>query len=92
MTRHNHEYGRVALVHDWLVGHRGGERVLLELARVFPEAPIYTLVFDRERVHPELGQRDVRQSFVARLPGSPQSFRRYLPLFPRAIESFELGE
>lgn len=91
MTGDNRKYGRVALVHDWLVGHRGGERVLLELARLFPDAPIYTLVFDRRRVHSELRQRDVRQSFIASLPGSPRSFRRYLPLFPRAIESFELG-
>ncbi|MEM6531520.1 MAG: glycosyltransferase [Myxococcota bacterium] len=80
---------RVALVHDWLVAHRGGEKVLLELARLFPEAPIYTLVFDRRRVHRELAGRTIITSFIQRLPGAPKRFRPYLPLFPAAIESFD---
>lgn len=83
---------RVALVHDWLVAHRGGEQVLLELARAFPSAPIYTLLYDPSDVHPDLVRRDVRTSFVQHLPGVPESFRKYLPLFPRAIESFDLSE
>lgn len=74
------------MVHDWLVAHRGGEKVLLELARLFPEAPIYTLVFKPARVHPELRSRRVVTSFIQRLPGA---FRAYLPLFPAAIESFD---
>jgi glycosyltransferase involved in cell wall biosynthesis len=82
---------RVALVHDWLVAHRGGEAVLLELARLFPEAPIYTLVLDRPKIHLELQQRDIRTSYIQRLPGSPASFRRYLPIFPHAIEQFDLS-
>ena len=45
---------RVALVHDWLVAHRGGEAVLLELARLFPHAPIYTLVCEPSKIHHEL--------------------------------------
>lgn len=83
---------RVALVHDWLVTHRGGEQVLLELARMFPEAPIFTLVYQRAQVHPELARRRVITSFVQKLPGSPQSFRRYLPLFPRAVERWDLSD
>ncbi len=81
---------RVALVHDWLVAHRGGEKVLLELARLFPAASIYTLVFDRSRVHPELRERRISTSFIQGLPGAPERFRKYLPLFPRAIESIDL--
>lgn len=81
---------RVALVHDWLVTHRGGEQVLLEIARAFPSAPIYTLVCDRDSIHPELRNRQIHTSFIQRLPRSPDHFRRYLPLFPKAIEAFDL--
>lgn len=82
---------RVALVHDWLVAHRGGEAVLLALARMFPEAPIFTLVADCDKIHPELAQRTIHTSFIQKLPGAPKHFRRYLPLFPRAIESLDLS-
>ncbi|HSI05359.1 MAG TPA: glycosyltransferase, partial [Myxococcota bacterium] len=83
---------RVALVHDWLVAHRGGEQVLLELARAFPSAPIYTLVYDPRDVHAELTSRDIRTSLIQSLPGVPRHFRRYLPLFPKAIEAFNLSK
>lgn len=82
---------RVALVHDWLVAHRGGEKVLLEIARLFPDAPIFTLVCEPSRVHPELLARTIHTSFLQRLPGAPLRFRQYLPLFPRAIETFDLS-
>ncbi len=82
---------KVALVHDWLVAHRGGEAVLLELARLFPDAPIYTLVADTSLIHPELASRDIQTSFIQRLPGAPRRFRQYLPLFPSAIEGFDLS-
>ncbi len=83
---------RVALIHDWLVAHRGGEQVLLELARAFPSAPIYTLVYDPTHVHAELTSRDIRVSLIQSLPGAPKHFRRYLPLFPKAIEAFDLSK
>jgi glycosyltransferase involved in cell wall biosynthesis len=82
---------RVALVHDWLVTQRGGENVLLEIARLFPAADIYTLVHARGQVHPELEAHRIHTSFIQGLPGSPQAFRRYLPLFPAAVESFDLS-
>ena len=82
---------RVALVHDWLVAHRGGEAVLLELARMFPEAPIFTLVLERDNIHPDLAKREIRTSYIQKLPGAPASFRRYLPLFPSAIEQLDVS-
>lgn len=82
---------RVALVHDWLVAHRGGEAVLLELARMFPNAPIYTLVADRTKIHAEIAARSVTTSYIQDFPGAPQHFRRYLPFFPNAIEQFDLS-
>ena len=83
---------RVALVQDWLVAQRGGEQVLLELARLFPEAPVFTLVHAPGAVHPEIEARAIHTSFVQRLPGAPRRFRQYLPLFPAAVARFDLAD
>jgi len=82
---------RVALVHDWLTGMRGGEKVLLSLARLFPDAPIYTLLHVRGSVASELESRDIRTSFVQRLPLAATRYRHYLPLFPAAAASLDLS-
>jgi glycosyltransferase involved in cell wall biosynthesis len=83
---------RVALVHDWLTGMRGGERVLEALVELFPDAPILTLVHDRGRVSPRLEARRPRVSFLQWLPLARRFYRQYLPLFPVAIEQFDLDE
>lgn len=75
-------------MHDWLTGMRGGEKVLESMARLFPEAPIYTLVHHPGQVSPQLESHEIRTSFIQRLP-SRSAYRWYLPLFPRAIESFD---
>ncbi|MCC6348636.1 MAG: glycosyltransferase [Candidatus Eisenbacteria bacterium] len=82
---------RVALVHDWLTGMRGGERVLERVARLFPQAPIFTLVWNRGSVSAELEAHPIRTSFLQGLPGAARHYRNFLPLFPRAIESFDLS-
>jgi glycosyltransferase involved in cell wall biosynthesis len=69
---------------------RGGEKVLLSLARIFPEAPIFTLLHVKGSVAPELESRDIRTSFVQHLPAVATRYRHYLPLFPAAAESFDL--
>jgi glycosyltransferase involved in cell wall biosynthesis len=69
---------------------RGGEKVLLSLARLFPEAPIYTLLHVPGSVDPELEARDIRTSFVQHLPAAARRYRHYLPLFPIAAEHFDL--
>ena len=69
---------------------RGGEKVLLSLARLFPDAPIFTLLHVRGSVAPALEARDIRTSFVQRLPGVATRYRHYLPLFPAAAESLDL--
>jgi glycosyltransferase involved in cell wall biosynthesis len=71
---------------------RGGEKVLLSLARLFPEAPVYTLLHIPGSLAPELEKRDIRTSFAQRLPAVTRRYRWYLPLFPRAVESFDLSE
>jgi glycosyltransferase involved in cell wall biosynthesis len=70
---------------------RGGEKVLLSLARLYPEAPIYTLLHVPGSVTPELEQRTIHTSFIQRLPGVERRYRNYLPLFPWAISRFDLS-
>ena len=70
---------------------RGGEKVLVSLARLFPEAPIFVLLHVPGSVAPELESREIRTSFVQRLPGAARHYRHYLPLFPAAAESFDLS-
>jgi glycosyltransferase involved in cell wall biosynthesis len=81
---------RVAIVHDWLTGMRGGERVLEAICDLFPEAPLYTLVHVAGSVSPALEARKPRVSFVSRLPGVGRYYRYCLPVFPFAIEQFDL--
>jgi glycosyltransferase involved in cell wall biosynthesis len=87
---------RVAIVHDWLVSMRGGERVLESLCRLYPRAPIFTLRYDPRAVSAEIAARDVRTAFTdplaRRLPLGAAGFRMLLPLFPRAIESLPLAD
>lgn len=81
---------RVVLVHDWLTGMRGGERVLESLCRLFPAADLLTLVHVPGSVSTTIEARRIRTSFVQRLPLAGRLYRQYLPLFPTAIELFDL--
>ena len=80
----------MALVHDWLTSMRGGEKVLEALLELFPRADIFTLLHVQGSVSEAIEARRVHTSFVQRLPASARRYRAYLPLFPRAIESFDL--
>lgn len=82
---------RTALVHDWLTGMRGGEKVLEEIAALFPGAPIHTLFHFPGRVSERLEAHPIVTSFLQGKPGVAGNYRRYLPLFPMAIEDFDLG-
>ncbi|MDR2123491.1 MAG: glycosyltransferase [Desulfovibrio sp.] len=81
---------KVALVHYWLTGMRGGEKVLERLCRIFPRADIYTHVIDRSAVPEEILRHDIRTTFIARLPGAVTRYRHYLPLMPAALEQIDL--
>jgi glycosyltransferase involved in cell wall biosynthesis len=83
---------RVALVHDWLTGMRGGEKVLEELCELLPEAPIHTLFHFSGSVSREIESHPIRTSFLQNAPRLRRSYRSYLPLFPLAIEQFELAD
>ena len=79
---------RVALVHDWLTGMRGGERVLEVLCELFPAADLFTLVHVPGSVSATIERHGPRTSFIQRLPLASRLYRYYLPLFPRAVERF----
>jgi len=81
---------RAALVHDWLTGQRGGEKVLEVLAEIFPRAPIYTLFHFPGSQTDAVEKRVVRTSFLQRMPFLRKHYRQYLPLFPLAAELFDL--
>ncbi|KWI31360.1 glycosyl transferase [Burkholderia ubonensis] len=82
---------KIAIVHDWLVVHGGAERVLAHMIDCFPQADIYSLVdFLDDRAC--LRGRDVRTSFIQKLPFARTRYRSYLPLFPLAIEQFDLSD
>ena len=80
---------RVALVHDWLTGMRGGERALEVLCERFPDAELFTLVHVRGSVSPTIERLPIHTSFVQRLPFVKRFYRHYLPLFPAAVERLD---
>jgi glycosyltransferase involved in cell wall biosynthesis len=81
---------RVALVHDWLTGMRGGEKVLDALCEMFPAADLFTLVHVPGSTTATIEQRRIVTSAIQRLPMSARYYRQYLPLFPIAVERFDL--
>jgi glycosyltransferase involved in cell wall biosynthesis len=83
---------KIALVHDWLVNLSGAERVLLELHKMFPEAPVYTLFADKKFVRRYFSDVYVRPSFLQLIPGITKLYQKFLFLMPVAIESFDLSD
>jgi glycosyltransferase involved in cell wall biosynthesis len=81
---------RIALVHDYLVHLRGGERVFQVLCEAYPQADIFTLVYDPDGVPDLYRERGIRTSFLQHLPLSRRYFRAYLPLYPLAARSLDL--
>ncbi|MEA3512978.1 MAG: glycosyltransferase [Campylobacterota bacterium] len=84
---------KIAIIHDWLVTDAGAEKVLKSICELYREADIFSLVdflSDKQREDIVNG-RDVKTSFIQRLPKAKTHFRNYLPLFPKAIESFDLS-
>jgi lipopolysaccharide/colanic/teichoic acid biosynthesis glycosyltransferase/glycosyltransferase involved in cell wall biosynthesis len=84
---------RVAIVHDWLTSMRGGERVVEVLCGMFPQADLFTLTWNPTQLSPALARRPATTSPIHRLAAAPfvnGHFRGLLPLFPLAIESFNL--
>ncbi len=81
---------KVAIIHDWLTGMRGGEKCLEVFCELFPQADLFTLVYVKGSVSPTIEAMNIKTSFIQRLPFSGKKYRSYLPLFPSAVESFNL--
>ena len=77
---------RVTLVHDWLTGMRGGEKVLEQLCKRFPEAPLWTLLYVPGTVSDTITDRVIHTSPMQRLPWVRSKYRHYLPLYPLMAE------
>ncbi len=81
---------RIALIHDWLTGTRGGEKVLDALCEIYPDAEVFTLLQVRGSQSPAIERMPVHRSFIQHLPMARRLYRHYLPLFPAAIEWLDL--
>ena len=79
-----------AIVHDWLTNYGGAERVLKKISELFPTAPIYTIVYNKERMGGIFS--DVRPSFIQHMPFGVKKYTAYLPFMPKAVERFDLSE
>lgn len=83
---------RVALVHDYLNQRGGAERVFAQIARAYPEAPVYTSIVDAEATGDLIAPERVRPSVLQRLPWNGRYFRALAPLYPLVFESMDLSE
>jgi len=83
---------RVAIVHYWLVGMRGGEKVVEALCEMFPQADIFTHVYVPDAVSETIRGHRVTSTFINRLPAAARLYKRYLPLMPLALEQLDLRD
>ncbi len=83
---------KLAIVHDYLNQYGGAERVLEKLHELFPEAPVYTSIFDPRSMPEGYRRWDIRTSFMQRLPGVMSHHQLFLPFYPLAFEGFDLSE
>jgi glycosyltransferase involved in cell wall biosynthesis len=90
MPDNRHEL-RVAIVHYWFLARTGGERVVEALAEMFPDADLFSLVADPRVLTGELSRHRLTTSFIQRLPGARKWYRHLLPIYPHALEQFDLG-
>ena len=83
---------KVAIVHDWLVSYAGADRVVDCMHHVFPDAPIYTLVYDKEKMPTWFRDYDIRTTWIQKLPFATKLYKKLLPLMPGAFEALDLSE
>lgn len=83
---------KIALVHYYLISVRGGERCFHTLAQTFPEADLYSVVYDPASQPAWLSQRRMTTSFLQKVPGSKRHFRQFFMFYPLAVEQFDLSQ
>ncbi|MFN0159543.1 MAG: glycosyltransferase [Bacteroidota bacterium] len=82
----------IAIVHEWFTSMRGGEKCVEALCEIFPQAKLFTLLHVPGSVSPTIERMPITTSFIQHLPFAPSRYRHYLPLFPTAIQRFDLRE
>lgn len=82
---------KVAIVHYWLVGMRGGEKVLEAICDLFPNADIFTHVYEPRFISDKLNSRRIQTTFIGKLPYARKMYKQYLPLMPIALEQIDLS-
>jgi len=86
------ENKKTALVHYWLTGMRGGEKVVESICDVFPDIDIFTLVYNRDKISEEINKHKINTSFIQKFPLAKKKYQTYLPFMPVAIEQFDLSD
>jgi len=82
---------RVAIIHDWLTGMRGGEKILEVFCELYPDADLYTLIHIPGSTSKTIESMNIKTSYLQKIPGIAKRYRSFLPLFPHAIEGFDLN-
>jgi glycosyltransferase involved in cell wall biosynthesis len=82
---------RIAVIHDWLTGMRGGEQVLEAILELYPQAELFTLFHFPGTTSPAIESRTIHTSSLQRMASGASDYRTLLPLFPRAIREFDLS-
>lgn len=83
---------KVAIVHDWLVGYGGGERVIEDFLKIFPDAPVYTLVYAPDTLPKRFENYDIRTTYLQKIPFATKLYKNMLTLMPKAWEALDLSE
>lgn len=83
---------KVAIIHDWLTIYGGAESIIRILHDMFPDAPIYTTVYDKDNMPGDFRRMDIRTSYIQKFPFSKKKYTNYLSFMPRAVEQFDLSE
>ena len=83
---------KLAIVHDYLVQAGGAERVVEVFHEIFPEAPIYTSVYNKSTTWSSFSGMDVRTSFIQKISRSPKFTKALIPLYPIAFEQFNFAD
>jgi glycosyltransferase involved in cell wall biosynthesis len=83
---------KIALVHYWLTGMRGGEKVVQSICNLYHEMDIFTLVYNKDKISDSINSHKINTSFIQKLPFAKSKYQTYLPLMPVAVEQFNLTE
>ena len=83
---------KTALIHYWLTNLRGGENVLAEFCRLFPDADIFTHAWNPAAAQEPFARHKITETFIAKLPGARKNSQKYLPLMPSALRRLDLDD